>query len=299
MSQPPLGALRVFEAVARLGSFSRAADELCVTQSAVSHQVRGLEAWFGAPLFERHGNRATLLPHAGGLAQALTRALGDIDAACRRARRAGGPPTLTVAVIPSVAICWLIPRLGGFRAIAPGLGVRIVYAIHGQPIDFHDVDVAVVFAAEPPVLAGMTVTRFLPGASAPVCAPHLGVARPASGADMLRAGLLHDTDETGWRLWLDAAGGFGPGVAAGPVFEDFNLLRAATLAGQGVALCPTAIIADDLRVGRLVQLSERTIRPECAYHVVTRDADDERRSPAAGQFLVWLLSTAAGVAAGS
>ena len=89
MSQPPLGALRVFEAVARHGSFSRAADELCVTQSAVSHQVRGLEAWFGAPLFERPGNRATLLPHGAELAAALARAFGDIDAACRRARRAG------------------------------------------------------------------------------------------------------------------------------------------------------------------------------------------------------------------
>ena len=68
MSQPPLGALRVFEAVARLGSFSRAADELCVTQSAVSHQIRGLEAWFGAALFERSGNRAILMGHAAELA---------------------------------------------------------------------------------------------------------------------------------------------------------------------------------------------------------------------------------------
>jgi DNA-binding transcriptional LysR family regulator len=92
MAQAPLGALRVFEAVARHGSFSRAADELCVTQSAVSHQVRGLEAWFGAPLFERSGNRATLLPHAERLAQALSRALEDIELACRQARRAGGPP---------------------------------------------------------------------------------------------------------------------------------------------------------------------------------------------------------------
>ena len=152
MSQPPLGALRVFEAVARHGSFSRAADEICVTQSAVSHQIRGLEAWFGSPLFERSGNRVTLMPHAAELAAALVRAFGDVDAACRRARRAGGPPILTIAVIPSVAICWLIPRLGHFRAVAPGPGVRVIYALHGQPIDFADVDVAVVFAEAPPVL---------------------------------------------------------------------------------------------------------------------------------------------------
>ena len=142
MSQAPLAALRVFEAVARHGSFSRAADELCVTQSAVSHQVRGLEAWFGAPLFERSGNRATLLPHADALAHALSRSLSDIEAACRQARRAGGPPTLTVAAIPSVAICWLIPRLGRFRGLSPATEVRLVYAFHGHPIDFREVDLA-------------------------------------------------------------------------------------------------------------------------------------------------------------
>ena len=106
--QPNLGALRVFEAVARHGSFSRAADELCVTQSAVSHQVRRLEEWFGAPLFARSGNRATLLPHGTELSAALSRSFAEIDTACRRARRVAGPPSLTVAVIPSVAICWLI-----------------------------------------------------------------------------------------------------------------------------------------------------------------------------------------------
>lgn len=290
MSQSPLGALRVFEAVARHGSFSRAADELCVTQSAVSHQVRGLEAWFGAPLFERSGNRATLLPHAAELAQALARSLGDIDTACRRARRAGGPPTLTVAVIPSVAICWLIPRLDHFRAVAPGLGVRVIYAIHGQPIDFADVDVAVIFAEATPVLPGMTVTPFLPGRTVPVCAPHLG--HPGSAEDMLAAGLLHDTDASGWRSWFDASGAPELAVAAGPVFEDFNLLRAAALAGQGVALCPPAIIADDLREGRLVELSDTAIRDDYGYHIVSAAEPDAQRGPAITAFREWLLSTA-------
>jgi len=285
MSQPPLGALRAFEAVARHGSFSRAADALCVTQSAVSHQVRGLEAWFGAPLFERHGNRASLLPHAVELAQALARALDDIDAACRRARRAGGPPVLTVAVIPSVAICWLIPRLGAFRALAPGIEVRIVYAFHGQPIDFRDVDLAVVFAESPQALPDVTKTHFLPGLTVPVCAPHRG--RPGSVAEILHAGLLHDTDATGWRAWFDAAGASEVEVAAGPVFEDFNLLRAAALAGQGVALCPLAMIADDLRDGRLVQLSDTAIRAGCAYYIVV----GARPKPEIETFRDWLLST--------
>ncbi len=289
MSQPPLGALRVFEAVARNGNFSRAANELCVTQSAVSHQIRGLEAWFGAPLFERAGNRATLMPHGAELAAALGRSFGDIDAACRRTRRAR-PAALTVAVIPSVAICWLIPRLGAFRALAPGLGVHILYAIHGQSIDFNIVDLAVVFAEAPPDPPGMAVAPFLPGLTAPVSAPHLG--RPTTAAGMLAVGLLHDTDATGWRDWFDSVGEPDVVVAAGPVFEDFNLLRAAALAGQGVALCALAIIAADLREGRLVQLSDTTIRAEYGYYVVTRRALEQPVSQAVGLFREWLLSTA-------
>ena len=293
MSQAPLGALRVFEAVARHGSFSRAAEELCVTQSAVSHQVRGLEAWFGAPLFERQANRATLLPHGAELAAALGRSFGDIEAACRRARRAGGPPTLTVGVIPSVAICWLIPRLGAFRALWPSVEVRIVYAHHGQPIDFRDVDLAVVFAEAPPDAPGMQVTRFLPGRTAPVSAPHLG--RPASVEAMLAAGLLHDTDARGWRAWLDAMGAADVAVAPGPVFEDFNLLRAAVLVGQGVALCPLAIVDDDLREGRLVQLSDTAIREEFAYYIVTDATPEAQCAPGIVAFRKWLLSTASEV----
>lgn len=290
MAQPPLGALRVFEAVARHGNFSRAADELCVTQSAVSHQIRTLEGWFGMPLFERSGNRATLLPHAAKLAQALALALGDIEAACRQARRVGGPPTLTVAVIPSVAICWLIPRLGYFRAIAPEIKVRIVYAIHGQPIDFRDVDLAVVFAAAPPSAPGTLVTRFLPGLTVPVCAPHLG--RPVTPRQMLDAGLLHDTDASGWCAWFDAAGVSELQVAGGPVFEDFNLLRAAALAGQGIALCPLAMIGDDISAGRLVHLSDTAIFAESGYYIVVSAEPISQRAAALVKFVDWLLSTA-------
>lgn len=295
MSHAPLNALRAFEAVARHGSFSRAAKELFVTQSAISHQVRNLEAWLGAPLLDRNGNRPCLLPHAADLGRALTLALADIDSACRQAMRAEAPPTLTVAVIPSVAICWLIPRLAAFRRLWPGIDTRIQYAIHGRDIDFGSVDIAVVYSEGPPNLPGTTAAHFLPGESIPVCAGTVARGNAAVGtpAGMVAAGLLHDTDPSGWRTWLAASGADPAEAESGPVFEDFNLLRAAALSGQGVAICPLAIIRDDLDAGRLVALSKTPIRREFAYYVVTRQTAGSRTGPARAAFCDWLLSTAA------
>lgn len=293
MAQVPLNSLRVFEAVARHGSFGHAAEELCVTQSAVSHQIRNLEEWLGAPLFDREGNRPRLRPNGVELGHALTMALGDIDTACRLARRSVGPPELTVAVIPSVAICWLIPRLGEFQARAPKTDIRILYAIHGKDTDFRDADVAVIFSKGAPEVPGMTATRFLSGASAPVCSPAFSAAHGALSTPeaILQAGLLHDTDLCSWQAWLEAAGCAEQAVPAGPVFQDFNLLRIAALAGQGVALCPPAIIRDDLTSGRLVQLSDRTVMDDHDYYVLQRLSGGRSVPGVHTAFCKWLLGT--------
>lgn len=145
MSLPPLNALRAFEAVARTGSFRAAAETLFVTQPAISHQIRNLEDWMGAPLFDRSGRMPQLLPRGQALAQDLSRAFDAIGAACRRARPATDP-ALVVAAIPSVAVCWLIPRLPRFQAAHPKVQLRVIYAHHGHDIDFHEVDLAFVFA---------------------------------------------------------------------------------------------------------------------------------------------------------
>ena len=292
--QAPLTALRAFEAVVRHGGFGRAAEALCVTQSAVSHQVRALEDWLGADLFDRAGNRNRLLPHGAALAAAVGRALAEIDGACVQARRAGGPPRLTVAVIPSVAVCWLIPRLSAFRARAPEVELRVVYAMPGRVADLREVDVAIVYHRDAPEVPGMAAEPFLPGDSAPVASPAFAAGRRLdTAAGIVAAGVLHDTDGEGWAAWLAAEGG-GLAVPSGPVFEDFNLLRAAALAGQGVALCPLAIIGDDLATGRLVQLSARTVLGERGYHLLRRsDAGPGPAAPLAG-FCAWLRESRGG-----
>lgn len=292
MRNVPLNALRVFEAAARRGTFSAAAEELCVTQSAVSHQIRHVEDWLGASLFAREGNRLRLLPHGEALSRTLSASFGEIERACRLARRASEPATLVIAAIPSVAVCWLVPRLADFRARHPGAEIRVIYAIHGQRIDFADADFALVFSQGRPEVEGIRATPFLPGASAPVCSPQLAskIAGDDLGATLLAAGLLHDSGLGGWRQWLERAGFEPPAALPGPVFEDFNLLRAAALAGQGVALCPVAMIEEDLRVGRLVQLSAATVHDDYQYYLLDHLPTDPRAQKAAGDFRAWLLA---------
>lgn len=284
---PPLTSLRAFEAAARLGSFSKAAAELCVTQSAVSHQVRQLEDWFGAPLFDRFGRAVTLNHRGAVLTESLGRAFEDIERACRRAR-AEDSSTLTVAVIPSVASCWVIPRLDQFLATHPEITVRLIYAFHRQPPDFGEADIEVRYGEAQ--WADCQVTPFLPGRAVPVAScSYAERAGPFSAPQhFLGANLFHDTDRSGWVEWFHKAGLASAGSAPGPIFEDFNLLRAATLAGQGVALCATALLRDDLAAGRLKILSDLSIHDHRGYYIL------EPKQPstlAARQFKSWLLDT--------
>ncbi len=273
MSQPPLNALRAFEAVARTGSFAAAAESLFVTQPAVSHQIKHLEEWFGVPLFDRSGRVPKLLPCGVALARDLTIAFDGIDAACRRARPAPLGDALVVAAIPSVAICWLIPRLPGFRARHPDIQLRVLYTHYGEEIDFTTTDLAFTFAKAQPRGDGITSQPFLSGRSVPVASPALvGAVPPRPSTDwLLEMGLLHDDDLSGWQTWLERAGLPVPARMPGAIFQDFNLLRAAALAGQGVALCSLAMIQPDLAEGRLVQLSEVSVLEEFDYYLTRSD----------------------------
>lgn len=267
----PLNALRAFEAVVRTGSFTAAADQLFVTQSAISHQIKHLEDWFGTPLFLREGNRPKPLPFAEELARNLSLSFGQIATACQRARDATTRQTLVIAAIPSVAICWLIPRLAGFRAARPDIDIRIIYAMHGRDIDFANVHLAFVFSRGSVSLPGSRIEPFLPGHSVPVCSPALAAAiDPAAppAATILSLPLLHDTDHTGWQEWFDRAGATDRPAATGPIFEDFNLLRAAALSGQGVALCPLAMVRPDIEANRLTRLSDVTVLEDTGYYLL-------------------------------
>ncbi len=279
MALPPLTSLRAFEAAARLGSFKAAAEALFVTQSAISHQIRNLETWLDQPLFQREGSQTRLLPLGEELARSLSVSLTEIEAACRRARAGRAGQALVIAAIPSVAMCWMIPRLSRFRQEHPDIAIRIVYAMHGHGINFQDVHLAFVFAPAPPVIPGIESEFFLSGESAPVCSPVLLDRRgagPGTPRHLLSLGLLHDGDTSGWKTWLEEMGEPAAGAIPGATFEDFNLLRAAALSGQGVALCPLAMVQPDLQSSSLVQLSQHMISYGSDYYLLsTQQADPQ------------------------
>ena len=283
--------MRVFEAVARNGSFTRAADELFITQSAISHQVKALEEWLGAPLFERSHRNPKLLPSGAALAPVLSGALSDIRNACRRLREKPGDQRLTIAVIPSIATCWLIPRLHEFRQLYPAVSLRVIYAIHGQSTELQGADLAITYSTEKP--KDKNAILLLDGAAVPVCSTSFAQAHGLleNAQAVARVQLLHDTDFSGWQHWFKRVGGPAPLLDHSLVFEDFNLLRAATLAGQGISLCPMKLIADDLKAGRLVQISNVQVSDESGYYVRTTSATPKREQTL---FRDWLMATAQG-----
>lgn len=283
--------------MAQHGSFRAASEALFVTQSAVSRQIRHLEEWFGLPLFDRSSGRPKLYSWGETLARDLTLAFDNMETACRRVRRHARPDALVVAAIPSVAVCWLIPRLPRFHKLHPEVQLQVVYAHHGQQIDFDMVDLALVFSDRNPGGPGLRASQFLSGTSLPVCAPTLLSGPPQqfspqqfSTEQFLEVGLLHDTDLSGWQLWFERAGLPLPERLPGPVFEDFNLLRAAALAGQGVALCPLAMIAPDLAHGRLVRMSDITVLEDFDYYLIHSDRthDSINSAEARTMFEQWL-----------
>jgi len=287
---PPLNALRAFEAAARLLSFTRAADELAVTQAAVSHQIKALEEWIGVPLFRRV-NRGLLLTDAGqALLSVLRDALDRIAAATERLR--AGPRTgqLVVSALPSFAAKWLVPRLPRFQAAHPNIELHLHAAVALVDFTRDPVDLALRFGAGR--WAGVEAIRLLDEEVTPVCSPALlaGGHPLREPADLRHYTLLHDDFELDWQTWLDAAGVSGVDASRGPRFTGSDHLVQAALAGHGIALGRGALVADDLAAGRLVRPFALSLPSEWAYYIVYPAGAGNR--PKIAAFRDWILGEA-------
>ena len=288
---PSLKALAVFEVAARLGSFSRAAEELNVTQSAVSRQIQLLESQLGAALFARNGPRLALTTLGRDYQATVENGLGVIRRGTRRLfRERADTRSVTLSTVPSLVSRWLIPRLGRLRRSHPEISLRLDATF--RMVDFAaetDIDIAVRYGRGgwPALDAEVLAEDFL----VPVCSPRL--AREIhSPEDLLRYDLLVDEPRADrWDYWLDAVGVGVSGRAKARLSDDFNVqLQAATL-GHGVALARGLLVADDLRTGRLVPPIRAPITAPEQYYFV---CPPERASdPRIRVLRKWLLQEAA------
>jgi LysR family glycine cleavage system transcriptional activator len=286
---PPLGALRAFEAAARHSSFTAAAAELCVTQAAVSHQIRQLEDWLGLPLFVRRGHTLTLTEKGRAYVGDLTRALDLMASATLRVReRVEGP--LRMTVLPSFASRWLVPRLARFSAQHPDIDVRLTSSaeLWAGNDDRYDVAIRSGLGRWPGLKADLIARETL----SPVCAPCVAAGeRPlVTPGDLQHVALLHDAPKAGWRHWCEHVGVEGIDTAGGLAFDDASLALQAAVQGQGVALARMLLAADDLAAGRLVQPFDMAMPNDYSYWLAYRREKAARPDVAA--FRSWLLAQA-------
>ncbi len=300
---PSTQALACFDSAARHESYTRAAQELALTQSAVSRQITSLEGFLGVALFRRTRHGVALTPagrqyarQVGPRLQALERDTLDVMA------HQGHGGSLTLAAVPTFATRWLLPRLPLFAARHPDIVVHI--DTRTRPFLFADTGFdAALYAGTPEQVAqwpGTQAHLLLHETVLPVCSPRLlssaalrgrGRAQPAVPAQALAALplLQQSTRPYAWRQWFDAMGAAAPRALEGPRYELFSMLAVAAAQGLGVALIPPMLIEAELARGELVAASAQTHRGERAYYLV---APQQQIPAALAAFLPWLQDQA-------
>lgn len=250
---PPLKSLPAFEVAADRLSFSAAAGELYLTHGAISRQMKSLEAWLGTALFRRLNRRLELTGAGAAFLPAVRTALDVLEASAAQVATQPRRGPLVVSCLPTFMLRWLIPRLYDFNARHPAIETRLSASY--APVDFarDGVDAAIrLDGALPPV--GVEAHPFLEEQVGPVCSPALlrqkGLRQPA---DLKRHTLLHtDSRPEAWPHWVKRSGVRGVDPARGPHFDHFYVLLEAAVGGLGVALAPQPLVAEDLKLGRLV-----------------------------------------------
>jgi LysR family glycine cleavage system transcriptional activator len=283
---PPLNALRAFEAAARCLSFTRAGDELHVTHGAVSRQIQGLEAWLGTPLFRRLNRRVELTDAGIAYLAEIGASLDRIALASARVREEGRIRVLRINALPTFTIRWLIPRLSGFQRRHPRVEVRVTTST--ERVDRLPETFDLVIRGGPDPARNYRVQAFLVENRLPVCAPGL-LARQKLGvpSDLRRHTLLHsDTLPGVWPEWLRLAGVPDLEPASALTFEHFYLSIQAAVDELGVAMGPSALVAEDLDAGKLVAPFPDLALPARSYHWYRPEskADD----PVIDDFCAWL-----------
>ncbi|ENY73076.1 transcriptional regulator GcvA [Aeromonas diversa] len=284
---PPLNALKAFEAAARHLSFTRAAEELFVTQAAISHQIKALEEYLGIKLFRRK-NRSLLLTEEGqGYFLDIKDIFASIAEATEKLLARSAKGALTVSLQPSFAIQWLVPRLVRFSERHPDIDVRIKAVDLDEGSLTDDVDVAIYYGRGnwPGLRADKLHTEYL----IPVCSPMLltGPKPLRTPEDLTRHTLLHDTSRRDWKAWFRQLGIDAPNVNQGPIFSHSTMVIQAAIHGQGVALGHSVLAQPELDAGRLICPFEQVLVSKNAFYLVCQEQQSEQGKIVA--FRDWML----------
>lgn len=293
---PPLQALRALEAAARHRSFSRAAEELALTHSAISHHIRALEDNLGTKLFRRTG--LTMTPTSAGarLAEQVRGALDQLEVALREASDVAAPPVvrLQVSVMADLANAWLIRRLPSLHAQAPELDLHLRLHAEISPPDPYSVDVGIWHQRVD--LPGFECHNLIEDHVIAVASPALLARYPGfTVADLPRLPMLRFALRP-WRDWLLMAGLPPEEPERGPIFQDAGLMLQSAVAGLGVATARAQLAHDYLASGQLVQIGTTRIPSSLHYWVTWREGNP--REKAIHRFHAWLKEQIAGIAPG-
>lgn len=293
---PSMKALRAFESAARHLSFTKAADELNVTQAAISHRVKTLEECLSVQLFRRFNRKLELTDAGRNYLPSLRHALDMVGTAGDRASRQEAAASLRVSVVISFATKWLLPRLQEFKALHPEIDVLVTAddTLVNFGRDAFDVSIRFGRGRYP----GLRADPFMKDWIIPVCSPALleGPHPLRKPADLKHHTLLHDLASFGddlldWSYWLEAAGVTGVDPNLGPGFNLWGMLIDAAIAGQGVALARFAIAEGDIDAGRLIQPFGPSLPSEYAYWIVS--PPEGAACPNVRKFREWLIAEAA------
>ncbi len=283
---PPLKSLRLFEAAGRRLSFKRAAEELYLTPSAVSHGIKGLEDWLGTPLFVRGLRSITLTQAGAGYLTEIREALQRIDQASRAVAERADGCTVALSVAPTFGLRWLVPHLPGFIQRHAGIDVTVDTA--HEPVALSDGGVDFAIRMGRGRWPGLTVTHLTGEQLVPVCAPMLAAA-VTSPRDLPGQTLLHvSTVSEDWAAWAALAGVDGLPLDRGLRFDTIYLALEAAAQGFGIAMGRLPLIQPDLAAGRLVPVLGPPRPCRTGYWLVS--ATDTPQRPAAAAFRHWLCT---------
>jgi LysR family transcriptional regulator, glycine cleavage system transcriptional activator len=286
MRVPSTQSLRALESFARHGTVWQTAEELNLTRSAISHQLRMLERDLDFPMLNRVGTRVELTPQGRAYADDIRQALRAIAGSAARNTGRGVAGSLTISSAPGFAASWLCNKIGRFTAAYPDVALSIVTPRRLGEVNNPNVDVFITYGDGD--YPEMQVEHILDVVSTPVCSPTMvnrlgGMPDPT---DVARLGLLHLADQEDWAAWF-ALLGLDPALAAsGVVFSDMHLVYAAALAGQGIAMGDIVLSQNAMTSGRLVRPFEQTVRSSRAYYMAVPLAMVE--TPRVVAFRNWL-----------